>query len=60
MLRVCYLKVFLTNTFASTKGQNRGYGLSNVKEMIDELQGWIDIHPEEEGTTLSVYLLKQK
>lgn len=44
----------------STKGQNRGYGLSNVKEMIDELQGWIDIHPEEEGTTFSVYLPKQK
>ena len=33
----------------STKGNNRGYGLANVKEMVDVLEGTIEIQNEKNG-----------
>lgn len=27
----------------SSKGEGRGYGLANVKEVLDELGGWIEV-----------------
>ncbi|WP_163539161.1 sensor histidine kinase [Gracilibacillus sp. YIM 98692] len=45
----------------STKGtDDRGYGLSIVEEVVDELRGNIEIQSEEgEGTVFTVYLPKQ-
>jgi two-component system, CitB family, sensor histidine kinase CitS len=43
----------------STKGTNRGYGLANVKEMVDLLEGSIEItSPKNGGTIFTVYLPK--
>ena len=33
----------------STKGNNRGYGLANMKEMVDLLEGTIEIQNEKNG-----------
>lgn len=33
----------------STKGTDRGYGLANVKEMVDLLEGTIEIQNEKNG-----------
>lgn len=33
----------------STKGNDRGYGLANVKEMVDLLEGTIEIQNEKNG-----------
>ncbi|WP_078410228.1 ATP-binding protein [Priestia abyssalis] len=43
----------------STKGENRGYGLANVKEMVDILKGSIEIaHRKGGGTIFTIYLPK--
>jgi CitB family two-component system sensor histidine kinase CitS len=43
----------------STKGNNRGYGLANVKEMVDLLQGTIEIQNEKNGGAIfTIYLPK--
>ncbi|MES5848059.1 MULTISPECIES: sensor histidine kinase [unclassified Bacillus cereus group] len=43
----------------STKGNNRGYGLANVKEMVDLLEGTIEIQNEKNGGTIfTIYLPK--
>ncbi|TYR79409.1 sensor histidine kinase [Priestia megaterium] len=45
----------------STKGTNRGYGLANVKRMVDELQGSIEVHRQEQGGAIfSIYLPKNE
>ncbi|MEI4619836.1 sensor histidine kinase [Bacillus cereus] len=44
----------------STKGNNRGYGLSNVKEMVDSLQGTIEItNSKNGGAIFTIYLPKK-
>ncbi|WP_228409613.1 sensor histidine kinase [Radiobacillus deserti] len=44
----------------SSKGVNRGYGLANVKEEIDALNGWLEYSSEEEkGTTFTIILPKK-
>ncbi len=44
----------------STKGNNRGYGLSNVKEMVDSLQGTIEITNQKNGGAIfTIYLPKK-
>ncbi|MGN4630357.1 ATP-binding protein [Bacillus cereus group sp. MYBK29-1] len=43
----------------STKGNNRGYGLANVKEMVDLLEGTIEIQNEKNGGAIfTIYLPK--
>ncbi|WP_242225833.1 sensor histidine kinase [Bacillus cereus group sp. BfR-BA-01358] len=43
----------------STKGNNRGYGLANVKEMVDVLEGTIEIQNEKNGGAIfTIYLPK--
>ncbi|WP_181347208.1 sensor histidine kinase [Thalassobacillus sp. CUG 92003] len=44
----------------TTKGEKeqRGFGLFNVKETIDELKGDIEINSDENGTTFSIFLPK--
>ncbi|HWO96529.1 MAG TPA: sensor histidine kinase [Bacillus sp. (in: firmicutes)] len=43
----------------STKGTNRGYGLANMKEMVDSLNGSIEItNPKKGGAIFTVYLPK--
>ncbi|MDA2297868.1 sensor histidine kinase [Bacillus cereus] len=43
----------------STKGNNRGYGLANVKEMVDLLGGTIEIQNEKNGGAIfTIYLPK--
>ncbi|MHA4200946.1 ATP-binding protein [Bacillus cereus] len=43
----------------STKGNNRGYGLANVKEMVDVLEGIIEIQNEKNGGAIfTIYLPK--
>ncbi|MGE6631698.1 ATP-binding protein [Bacillus sp. NPDC077027] len=44
----------------STKGEARGYGLANVKEVLDELGGWIEVTNKKEGGALfTVYIPKE-
>ncbi|MBF7145491.1 ATP-binding protein [Bacillus toyonensis] len=43
----------------STKGNDRGYGLANVKEMVDLLEGTIEIQNEKNGGAIfTIYLPK--
>ncbi|MDF9447807.1 ATPase [Bacillus toyonensis] len=43
----------------STKGTDRGYGLANVKEMVDLLEGTIEIQNEKNGGAIfTIYLPK--
>lgn len=43
----------------STKGNDRGYGLANVKEMVDLLEGTIEIQNEKNGGAIfTMYLPK--
>jgi len=43
----------------STKGTDRGYGLANIKKMVDELGGSIEVYNQPEGGAIfSVYLPK--
>lgn len=43
----------------STKGNNRGYGLANVKEMVDVLGGTIEIQNEKNGGAIfTIYIPK--
>ncbi|GAB6615704.1 ATP-binding protein [Bacillus cereus] len=43
----------------STKGNDRGYGLANVKEMVDLLEGAIEIQNEKNGGAIfTIYLPK--
>lgn len=39
---------------ASTKGENRGYGLYMIQKAIDELNGKMEVFTETSGTTFSV------
>lgn len=44
----------------SSKGTNRGYGLFNVKEMVDSLEGTMEISPNPQGGTIfTIYLPKE-
>lgn len=43
----------------SSKGEGRGYGLANVKEVLDELGGWIEVANQKEGGAIfTVYIPK--
>ncbi|WP_353856391.1 sensor histidine kinase [Bacillus sp. Bos-x628] len=43
----------------SSKGEGRGYGLANVKEVLDELGGWIEVTNQKEGGAIfTVYIPK--
>lgn len=43
----------------SSKGTNRGYGLFNVKEIVDRLEGTIEVSPNQvKGTIFTIYLPK--
>ena len=42
----------------STKGNNRGYGLANVKEMVDVLEGTIEIQNEKNGGAILQFTFK--
>ncbi|OLP64280.1 Sensor protein CitS [Bacillus pumilus] len=43
----------------SSKGEGRGYGLANVKEVLDELGGWIEVSNQKEGGAIfTVYIPK--
>ncbi|WP_010651395.1 sensor histidine kinase [Oceanobacillus massiliensis] len=44
---------------ASGKGADRGYGLSNVKYEVEELDGSIEFETSAEGTIFTVFLPKQ-
>ncbi|HZG73614.1 MAG TPA: ATP-binding protein, partial [Chondromyces sp.] len=49
----------LFNKGFSTKGENRGYGLANVKEEVDSLGGYIEVNnPKTGGTVFTVILPK--
>ncbi|MFS0655869.1 ATP-binding protein [Bacillus sp. 179-C3.3 HS] len=44
----------------SSKGKGRGYGLANVKEVLDELGGWIEVTNQKEGGAIfTVYIPKE-
>lgn len=40
----------------STKGENRGIGLSLVEQSVKRLGGWLDLSSHEQGTRFTVYL----
>jgi CitB family two-component system sensor histidine kinase CitS len=44
----------------SEKGEDRGYGLSNVKHEIDQLGGSIELQTSAEGTIFTIFLPKNK
>ncbi len=47
--------------FSTKEGSQRGYGLSNVKEIIDELGGTFEIsQPSGGGTAFTIFLQKQR
>lgn len=46
--------VKLSTIGASTKGENRGYGLYMIQKAIDELNGKMEVFTEASGTTFSV------
>ncbi|MEK4566304.1 sensor histidine kinase [Alkalihalobacillus sp. FSL R5-0424] len=44
----------------SSKGENRGYGLSNVRQTLSQLEGSLEVHhPSEGGAIIVVYLPKR-
>ncbi|MBD1380521.1 ATP-binding protein [Metabacillus arenae] len=44
----------------SSKGKDRGYGLANVKESVEQLNGLIELSRENNLTTFTIYLPKKE
>ncbi|MBT2572481.1 sensor histidine kinase [Bacillus sp. ISL-51] len=45
----------------SSKGTKRGYGLANLKEAVNELQGWIEISNQKSGgAVFTVFIPKER
>ncbi len=44
--------------FSTKESENRGYGLSIVEDIVEELQGTISFNSDETGTVFTVYLPK--
>lgn len=42
----------------SSKGEGRGYGLANVKEVLDELGAGLKLRTKEGGAIFTVYIPK--
>ncbi|MBU5214219.1 sensor histidine kinase [Heyndrickxia oleronia] len=58
-IRVEDIKHIFHRGYTTKKGKNRGYGLSIVKEIIEELNGTIEIQAKKEGGTIfSIFIPK--
>ncbi|WP_079474884.1 sensor histidine kinase [Marinococcus halophilus] len=55
-----HLQTELFQQGTSSKGEGRGYGMTNVKNEVDELGGMIEVYSNlEEGTVISVFIPKE-
>ena len=43
----------------SSKGEGRGYGLANVKEVLDELGGWIEVANQKKAVPSSLFTYRK-